>query len=289
MNQILKWGLFQQPVMHFIFNRKINQMNKYITACLGTLLFFLTACREETFDQEYVREFTLNSSINGSSYPIKVALPKNYSASLEYKTIYVLDSKWDFDIVAREVQKQSENFQRYDVLVIGIGWGNDRLDDYLPVPYKNGKGRASEFSRVIDEELIPRVEQDFHAAVSREDRTILGHSAGGLFGAYCFTSYPDIFGTYLCLSPSLWIGDQIVLKEEKKNRPGNQARTGRFFLAVGELEEEVMRPPVEAFRQILHQHYTGFSQQYNLAKGLNHMSSKNPNIRKAIAFYFQQL
>ncbi len=264
-------------------------MNRYIILCSGILLFFLTACREETFDQEFVREFTLHSSINGSRYPIKIALPKNYSASSEYKTIYVLDPKWDFDVVAKEVQKQCESFQRWDILVVGIGWGNDRLDDYLPVPFKNGKGRAHEFARVIYEELIPRLEQDFQAAGSRESRTILGHSAGGLFGAYCFTRYPDIFGNYLCLSPSLWIGDQVVLKEEKKNRAANQSRTGRFFLAVGELEEEVMRPPVEAFRQTLHQYYTGFSQQYNLAKGLNHMSSKKPNIRKAIAFYFQQL
>ncbi|NIF06276.1 alpha/beta hydrolase [Chryseobacterium sp. Tr-659] len=260
-----------------------------VITCLGIILFLLTACREEEFDQNHVKDFSFTSSINGSTYPIKVALPKNYSTASKYKALYVLDSKWDFNLVAQEVQKQSEKFQRYDVLVVGIGWGNDRLDDYLPVPYKSGTGRADEFVKVINNELIPRIENEFHAAQSREDRTILGHSAGGLLSAYCFTNYPDIFGSYLCLSPSLWVGNQIVLIHEKKNRPGNQARNGRFFLAAGELEDGGMLPPIEAFRLILSQHYTGFSQAYNLAGGLDHLGSKKTNIRKAISFYFHQL
>lgn len=262
-------------------------MNKYCIAYLS-LLFFLTACREDEFNKEYVRDFMLSSAINGSNYHIKVAVPKNYPSASEYKTIYVLDSKWDFDFVAREVQKQSENFHRDDVLVVGIGWGNDRLDDYLPVPFKNGKGQADEFAKVINDELIPKLEKDFHAADSREERVILGHSAGGLFGVYCFTNHPDIFGNYLCLSPSLWIGDQVVLSHEKQNRIANQTRNGRFFLAVGELEESGMRPPIEALRQILSQHYKGFAQEYNMAKGLDHLGSKKPNIQKAVSFYFKQ-
>ncbi|AZA83108.1 hypothetical protein C1637_19825 [Chryseobacterium lactis] len=263
-------------------------MDKYYIACFSLLLLFLTACRENEFDKESVKEFTLSSAINGSNYHIKVALPKNYPSASEYKTIYVLDSKWDFDFVAREVQKQSENFHRDDVLVVGIGWGNDRLDDYLPVPFKNGKGLADDFVKVINNELIPKLEKDFHAADSREDRVILGHSAGGLFGVYCFTNYPDIFGNYLCLSPSLWIGDQIVLSNEKKNRIANQTRNGRFFLAAGEVEEGGIRPPIEALRQILDRYYKGFSQEYKIAKGLDHLGSKKPNIREAISFYFQQ-
>lgn len=268
---------------------KNNRKTISFIASVFIMLLFLTACREDTFDKELVREFSITSNINGSTYPVKVAVPKNYSSSTKYKTIYVLDSKWDFDDVAQEVQTQSENFHRSDVLVVGIGWGNDRLDDYLPVPYKNGSGKADLFVRFIHEELIPKLEQDFHASNMREDRAILGHSAGGLFGAYCFTNYPDIFGHYLALSPALWIGDQVVLKEEKKNRAGNQSRTGKFFLATGEIEEEGMRPTVEALRQILNQHYNGFSKGYHLAKGLDHMGSKKPNIRKAITFYFQQL
>lgn len=261
-------------------------MNKYYIAFFSILLL-LTACREDEFDQELVKEFTLNSAVNGSNYPIKVALPENYSSAKEYKTIYVLDSKWDFDFVAREVQQQSEKFHRHDILVVGIGWGNDRLDDYLPVPFQKGKGRADEFAKVIHDELIPKLEKDFHAAGSREDRVILGHSAGGLFGVHCFTNYPDLFGNYLCLSPSLWIGNQIVLSNEKKNRITNQTRNGRFFLAVGEIEEGGMRPPIEAFRQILGQHYKGFSHNYAIANGLDHLGSKKPNIKKAISFYFQ--
>jgi uncharacterized protein len=264
-------------------------MNRYCIVYFSLLLFLLIACREDEFNKALVREFTFSSAINGSNYHIKVALPKNYPSASEYKTIYVLDSNWDFDFVAREVQNQSENFHRDDVLVVGIEWGNDRLDDYLPVPFKNGKGHANEFVKIVNDELIPKLEKDFHAADSRKDRVILGHSAGGLFGVYCFTNYPDIFGNYLCLSPSLWIGDQIVLTNEKKNRIANQTRNGRFFLAAGELEEGGMQPPIEALRQILSQHYKGFTQEYNRVKGLDHLGSKKPNIKKAISFYFQQL
>ncbi len=262
-------------------------MKLFIT-CFS-LLLLVSACKKDKFVSARISTFDLTSSVNGATYNIKVALPKHFSPTTTYKTLYVLDPKTDFDLVALECDKKSSDLNKEEILVIGIGGGNNRLDDYLPVSYKGHKGEADKFIQFIRQELIPKMEQDFHASDNRKDRGMIGHSAGGLCVAYCFTNYPGIFGNYLCLSPSFWLGDQIVLKSERANRAANQTASGIFFLAAGELEEEIMRPPIALFNRVLNQYYTGFAQQYHLAKGLDHLGSKTPNIKKAIGFYFQQL
>ncbi|PSK91218.1 alpha/beta hydrolase [Taibaiella chishuiensis] len=263
-------------------------MKILIAACFG-LLLLLPACRKEKIEKDQLKEFSLASADNGVTYSIKVALPENYNASRQYKTLYVLDPQWDFNLVALACRKQARENGRDDIMVIGVGGGNDRLDDYLPVPLYGKSGRADDFIRFLRETLIPVMERDYQAEASRAGRGIVGHSAGGLCVTYCFTNYPDLFGTYLALSPALWVGDLVVLKNEKANRAANQDRTGIFFLAEGELEEEVMHAPIAAFRQVLQQYYTGYAQQYHNAKGLDHLGSKAPNMQKAIAFYVQHL
>ena len=57
---------------------------------------------------------------------------------------------------------------------------------------------------------IPRLENEYGADTLRIKRTILGHSFGGLCGAYAFTNYNRVFGNYLLLSPSLWYADEVV-------------------------------------------------------------------------------
>ncbi|SEW56396.1 hypothetical protein SAMN04488122_6653 [Chitinophaga arvensicola] len=262
---------------------------KLLSITCMILILLLPACRKDKIDHARISTFDLTSSVNGSTYQIKVALPKHFSTDRTYKTLYVLDPKTDFNLVASECDKKSSDLNKEEILVVGIGGGNNRLDDYFPVPYKGHKGAADKFIQFIQQELIPKMEKDFHASNTRADRAMIGHSAGGLCVAYCFTNYPGIFGNYLCLSPSLWLGNQIVLKNEKAHRAINQTSTGVFFLAAGELEEEIMRPPIALLDQILQQHYNGFTKQYHLARGLDHLGSKTPNIKQAVAFYFQQL
>ncbi|MBS0028016.1 alpha/beta hydrolase [Chitinophaga sp. 22321] len=259
----------------------------YLAGCLGLTLFF-SACKKETIEKSRLREFNLTSTVNGGNYDIKVALPENYAASGEYHTLYVLDAKLDFDLVALECERQARDRHREGVLVVGIGWGHDRLDDYTPTPSKIGSGGADKFIRFIETELIPRIESEFHAVPARAARGILGHSAGGLFVGHSFTNHNGVFASYLCLSPSFWYDDAIVLRNEKVNREQNRTGRGNFFLGLGEMEEK-MRPPFVGFRSALQTYYPNYAVQDYITPGKGHLDSKETNIKRAVTFFFDNI
>ncbi|MCW3465155.1 alpha/beta hydrolase [Chitinophaga nivalis] len=257
-----------------------------LAGCLVLALLF-SACKKETIEKSRIREFSLTSTVNGGNYDIKVALPENYTPAGKYHTLYVLDAKLDFDMVAVECQKQARSHHR-EVIVVGIGWGYNRLDDYTPTPSNIGNGSADTFIRFIETELIPRIETEFHATPARAARGILGHSAGGLFVGHCFTNHNRVFASYLCLSPSFWYDDAIVLRNEQAYREQNRKGSGTFFLGLGEMEEK-MRPPFVGFRKALQTYYPNYAQQDYIAPGKGHLDSKKTNISKALAFFFDNI
>jgi hypothetical protein len=60
------------------------------------------------------------------------------------------------------------------------------------------------------------------------------------------------------------------------------------FLGIGELENAGrMQAPFEAFYQTLIKYYPETNLVKNSVPRLDHMGSKNPNIEKALDFYFQ--
>lgn len=262
---------------------------KYVAGFICLVFFFLASCKKESIDKKRIRSFSISSLINGGTYEIKIALPEGYTPGKKYNTLYVLDPKWDFDFVAAEADKQANVHGKEGVFVVGISWGRNRLVDYSPVPIKGHTGEADLFASFISEELIPRIEADFPVNTGRDSRAIIGHSAGGLFAAHCFTWHNGLFGTYIMLSPSVWAGDQVVLLNEKKTREQNKTGTGNLFLSVGELEEQVMAAPIEAFRRVLTTNYGQYQFRYHIASGLDHLGSKERNIRKGLTFYFDQL
>ena len=49
------------------------------------------------------------------------------------------------------------------MLVVGIGYGNDRTVDYTPTKTNDGEGGAEEFMLFIKNELIPKMENEYAA------------------------------------------------------------------------------------------------------------------------------
>ena len=157
------------------------------------IILLLASCKKDDFNPALTKEFSIQSTSNGAKYNIKVALPQSYNPDSEtYATIYVLDGEEDFDFVAGNCSSISKDFATSNVLVVSIGYGNDRAIDYTPVEggggAVSGGGGADNFMHFIKNELIPEMEYTYGADKLRKNRTILGHSFGGLFGAYAFTN-----------------------------------------------------------------------------------------------------
>jgi uncharacterized protein len=262
------------------------------------LIFFLliipiTSCKKEVFSPELTKEFSILSTSNGANYHIKVALPQAYSHETQkYATIYVLDGEENFDFVAENCNKISHDFGTSNVLVVSIGYGNDRAIDYTPVEggggAVNGGGGGENFMLFIKNELIPRMEAEYGADSLRTMRIILGHSFGGLFGAYAFAKYNIVFGNYILLSPSLWYADEIVFRFEQENRNISKTNRQLVFLGMGEMENTgQMLAPFQAFYRVLINNYPDLVIKKHLEPQLSHRGSENSNIIEGLNFYFQ--
>jgi len=250
------------------------------------LVLLLASCKKEVFNPDLTKEFSIQSTSNGAQYNIKVALPQNYSPQTQkYGAIYVLDGEENFNFVSEKCSSISSDFAASNVLVVGIGYGNDRAIDYTPV---EGGGGAEKFLLFIKNELIPKIENEYGADTLRIKRTILGHSFGGLCGAYAFTNFNNVFGNYILLSPSLWYADEIVFKFEQEHRNINKNNHQLVFMGMGELENSgQMLAPFLAFFQLLHNNYPDIKITSHLEPHLNHRGSENPDIIEGLKFYFQ--
>ncbi|WP_301927208.1 alpha/beta hydrolase [Ferruginibacter sp.] len=261
----------------------------FASACAIMLLFLLGSCKKESFNSGATKEFILQSATNGASYQIKVGLPSNYNPVVEkYATIYVLDGDEIFDFVANKCQQISNDLGVKNVLVVGIGCGQDRSLDYTPTKINSISGCAPQFLHFIETQLIPKIEQDYKVDTARASRVILGHSYGGLFGGYAFSIHNKLFGNYILLSPSFWFDDLVALRQEKDNRNDNKTRKQLVFMGIGEAENAGrMQAPFEAFYQALQKNYFDIKLEKNRERNLDHLGSRNPNIEKGLHFYFQ--
>ncbi len=260
---------------------------KIFMPMLALLLF--VSCQEEVSAPQHVAQFAITSAVNGATYDIKVALPGDHQVSnRQYAAIYVLDGEENFNLVASECEKLSSYYHSDNVLVVSISYGRSRDLDYTPTRTSSSMGGAPEFMQFIREELVPRMEQSYRADTARTCRVILGHSFGGLFGAYAFAADNQLFGNYLLLSPSLWFDNEVTLRMELAQRAKLKDQPQLVFMGLGKMENlGKMQAPFEAFYQALVNNYSKSRLEKNLEEDLGHMGSKNPNIRKGLNFYFQ--
>lgn len=267
-----------------VFIKKINTISFILIFLLS-----IVSCKKEAFNSGITKEFSLQSATNGATYDIKVGLPDNYNpAGEKYATIYVLDGKDIFGFVANQCRQISDSYSAQNVIVVSIGYGRNRSIDYTPTKVSSVTGGAPQFLNFIETQLIPAIQQNFHADTSRGKRIILGHSYGGLFGIYAFTVNNKVFGNYILLSPSLWFDNMVSLQFEKDNRAGNKERKQLVFMGIGESEEkDRMLAPFGVFYQTLLENYPALKLKKNLESNESHMGSRSPNIVKGLTYYFQ--
>ncbi|MDZ4706991.1 MAG: alpha/beta hydrolase-fold protein [Bacteroidota bacterium] len=266
---------------------KFNGIRTIGSALMIIILF--SSCNKEEFDPLLTHEFAIQSTANGAVYKIRVGLPANYNPGVEkYSSIYVLDGEENFAFVSNQCKEISDKLAVRNVVVISIGYGKDRSIDYTPTEVSTVTGGGPQFLSFIESQLIPLIEENVSVDTARKSRVILGHSYGGLFGAFAFSTENTLFGNYLLLSPSLWFDDLISFQFEKHHRSENKDRTQLVFLGIGEEENfGRMQAPFDAFYQILHSQYSQLKLEINMEKNLGHLGSKNPNIIKGLNYYFQ--
>lgn len=250
------------------------------------IIFLISCQKEDGYPPSSKEHFTISSLERNEDYPIWVYLPDGYhNSNKEYHTIYLLDAEWDKEFVARKANAISQQMGVDNAVIVGIGYGADRMHDYSPTKTKDGKGKAGEFMLFIKNELIPKIENNYRVRKNRDSRCIIGHSLAGLCSAYAFTMSPEIFGNYIILSASFWWDDDIVLQYEQQFRDQLKPNPNTVYIGVGETEGSMVVGS-KYFYEMLRKYYPDTISEFVIINNKGHMTSKNDDIERGLHFYF---
>ncbi|WP_293947286.1 MULTISPECIES: alpha/beta hydrolase [unclassified Sphingobacterium] len=217
------------------------------------------------------KSIVLHSHILNEDRKINIYLPNNYveNDTLTYPVVYVLDGGMDEDffhivgIVRFDTQPWIARFP--NSIVVGIEGNTRRRDFTFAVPNidfleKEGFQKASfpafggsqKYITFLKDELLPYIGKHYK---TKAERTVIGESLAGLFSAELLLKQPDLFDNYIIISPSLWWGQQELLKNSEKLLDANLRKKVRVYLGVPNKEEDLkMYQDAEAFYNILRKH-----------------------------------
>ena len=165
-------------------------------------------------------------------------LPATHDGTSRLPAVYVLDGAIHGEPVAGMAEALS-----LEVAVIAVGYDDGfspdrRLRDYSPTIDDSyaSSGGADAFYEFLSSELIPRIEAEF--PIDDLDRTLLGHSQGGLAALY-FAMKPSeeaLFTKFGAASPALWWDGGVMLDLETDFGATNSSWPIQIYTSVGELE-----------------------------------------------------
>lgn len=164
----------------------------------------------------------LMKSAEGRDYRIMVSLPEgDVPWTGGYPVIYLLDGNAYFP--AFHAAKRAQ--ERWNgVIIVAIGYPSStpldferRAFDLSPPqpPERNTppQGGQDQFLDFIEKRLVPKVNARFK--VDQDQRSLVGHSFGGMFGVYTLFTRPQLFQHVVAISPSLWWHDRYLLAPER--------------------------------------------------------------------------
>ncbi len=189
---------------------------------LGAMLLVgFSAAHAEPVTLEGTEQWTMKSA-EGREYRIMISLPEgDVSYTGGYPVIYLLDGNAYFS--AFHAAKRAQDRLRGSILV-AIGYPSDTPLDFVrrafdlspPVPQERNdppQGGQDLFLDFIEKHLMPRVAERFK--VDQDQRSLVGHSFGGMFGVYTLFTRPTLFQHVVAVSPSLWRRDRYLLEPER--------------------------------------------------------------------------
>ncbi|WP_437879904.1 alpha/beta hydrolase [Pseudomonas sp. LRF_L74] len=179
------------------------------------------AAQAEPVTLDGTEQWTMKSA-EGREYRIMVSLPEGdvpYTGG--YPVIYLLDANAYFP--AFHAAKRAQDRLKGAILV-GIGYPSDtpldferRAFDLSPPqpPERNtpAQGGQELFLDFIEKRLMPEVNARFK--VDQDQRSLVGHSFGGMFGVYTLFTRPALFQHVIAVSPSLWWHDRYLMAPER--------------------------------------------------------------------------
>ncbi|MEO6639392.1 MAG: alpha/beta hydrolase-fold protein [Ginsengibacter sp.] len=264
--------------------------------------FLLTTTSKATFSQSsevsipgsQTKTFT-SKIISGQEYVLQISLPAGYSkSSKQYPVVYLMDSQWDFPLLAALYGQQYFDGFVPELIIVGITWCGDhpnpdslRARDYTPTKEQRlpQSGGADNFLSVIKNEVFPLVENNFRT--DKIDKTLVGCSLGGLFTMYTLFTHSGMFHRYIAASPAFTWDDNVLYKFEEKYHSNIPNPPADLFMCVGGVELSV-----SAFEKLTsflaNRHYTHLQIESKVLENTGHSGTKGIGYEKGLQYVFRR-
>jgi enterochelin esterase-like enzyme len=111
----------------------------------------------------------------------------------------------------RAIDRLGKRRPRPVIAAINHG-GVDRIHELSPWEAHGSRGQLDLLLRWVTDGLLPRLRSSFSAGAGPAATTIGGSSLGGLAALYAHFQRPDVFGSALAMSPSLWFAQRRIFE-----------------------------------------------------------------------------
>jgi predicted alpha/beta superfamily hydrolase len=189
---------------------------------------------------------SIKSKILNTNRKVWIYLPssarKKPYKKQHYPILYLLDAESHFSSVTGMIQQLSEvngNKLIPEMIVVGIPNTNRSLDltptnaltgpDGKTYPSFENSGGGDKFAAFIEKELIPYIDSVYAPSAQR---TIIGHSFGGLTVMNILVHHPDLFNDYVAIDPSMWWDSRRLLNETKTALRDRRFEGKKLFVGV---------------------------------------------------------
>ncbi len=199
-------------------------------------------------------KLTIKSTVLGEDRVILVRTPAGYEKSkMAYPVLYMTDGNAHIGHTTSTIEFLVNNGRMADMIVVGIA-NTDRTRDLTPTKATGPNaaqfptaGGANNFLKFIETEVIPEIEKSYRV---QPYRVLAGHSFGGLFAVHALITRPELFNSYVAVSPSLQWSDNATLQRAEEFLKTRKELRATLFTSLGN-EPGAIGKAFEQFKQAL--------------------------------------
>ncbi len=260
----------------------MRQSLNHLFLLFALALCSLTAAANTTLTFGF--EETIKSTILNEERIIYVSLPNGYktNTSMRYPVLYTLDGKTHFKRVVGTVEWLSVSANMIPRHIVVAITNVNRFRDFTPTKPKSAgdrpAGGADKFIGFIGNELIPYIDKKYRTTPYR---TLTGHSLGGLLTLHTLLTRPDMFKSYVAMSPFVRFDDNEIVNRGAKTLKSSSELNASFFMTLG--NEPTLLPAYKQLESILSkQAPKGLKWESHVYDLETHMSTPSKTLHNAL-------
>jgi predicted alpha/beta superfamily hydrolase len=221
---------------------------------LGALVLLAISSSAASAQYGGPTKLTIKSTVMGEDRVILVRTPAGYERNkIAYPVLYMTDGDAHLGHTSSTIDFLVRNGRMPEMIVVGIT-NTDRTRDLTPAKGTGPNadqfptaGGADKFLKFIETEVIPEIEKNYRV---QPYRVLAGHSFGGLFAVNALITRPELFNSYVAVSPSLQWGNEATLKRAEEFFKTRKELHVTLFTSLGNEPGDIGKA-FEQFKQLL--------------------------------------